>query len=263
MGEQLKLDFKSDDWSEAQRWLSNIDIWLVDHIDCRFTAKAQKAAKEMRATLLIMREYWERKESNELYGGYIPTWEYIDDRKVFYPKEEVEKKRKAKIAEQKKKWEQKYSDWIPSMHYHIQIVSTYVKKIQEWKARTQGAADDPKMQVGYKIFIEGKWLKDTLGNRYLLAQKHSEDFRKVVTSFANGARLFGFEIANIISVNPRTGKKKYSGDPEQFLYHYTVKMSGGGVGKYFKKDWYVTTRDANGRKIFSLNSEYLRMNTPQ
>lgn len=116
--------------------------------------------------------------------------------------------------------------------------------------------------INYEISLENEVIRDNQGNFYNLNQSHSGDFRVFAIAIFSGARLMESEVKKMIGINVKTGRKKYGGDADVFLYHYKKRMSSGKVGKKFETDWCIRDRDPRNQIMYYLNPKYRKLVTP-
>ncbi|MDO8649516.1 MAG: hypothetical protein Q7R81_07090 [Candidatus Peregrinibacteria bacterium] len=252
MGEQKipQIADRIEDLNEISEWISSVDLWLVENIDCRFASKAQTEVKNLRKAIRSMR-YWQ----DDIANPYVPYFSYW--REIETP-EEIQKRKDELENNKRKGAESEYQKWIPTLKARVMLVRTYLRKIQEWKESIRVKTTDAEVRATeYRIYLdEQDVLRDTNGNFYKLNQEQSRDFLSIIRRFLSGKPLKQEDLESLIGHHPKSKQKKYSGNIDKLLYHYTQKMSRGREGKNFKNDWFVRVGERN-KYIYQMNAKYL------
>lgn len=182
----------------------------------------------MRETLGYMRDSWDVIHAKELYV-FVSSLEYVDGVMHHFSKEEIREKEEQERIARRKKAQERFDSWIPSLEYHQTIVGTYVKKIAEW----QSGQEKPKIArppakvawipVGHQTDVEisqtSMLVRNTMsassivdckpkGKRKGKVQERERGF-KVLAAFTNGTVAMELEELRKKLKIPKTDGSNY------------------------------------------------------
>lgn len=203
-----------------------MDVWLVENIEQRFAPKAQLAAKKMRDAISAMRYSWDTLKSGNPYVFVSMFARNPDGTELTAEQRKIEEEKERQIK--MKEAQVTYNSWLPTLHYHIRVVSAYANKIEEIRSgkkspTTKIVFDEKWETVGYKTDIQihaGRKLVRNAsgvnspvlcklkGKKIGLVQERERGF-KVLSLFKNGTTSLSAEEIRMKLKIPRTDGSNY------------------------------------------------------